>query len=96
MTQDQMEALSQVAQRVVWFKPPAEAMADEPHFVAHLLCHGALSDIQTARRVMGDARISKALDDAPSGVFSPRQWHYWNRYFSKTPVPPMPVRAISR
>lgn len=95
MTPNEMNALLSVAQRVVWYKPAAEAMAHEPHFVAHVLCHGSLADIQEARAVIGDTRIARALDVAPSGVFTPRQWKYWNRFYGKTPVPPAPARRLS-
>ena len=70
-------------------------MADETHFLAYVLCHGTLSDIQDVRRAVGDARIERALDDAPAGVFSPRQWTFWNLHYGRTPVPPMPVRQLA-
>ena len=92
MSPAEMDQLKDVAKRVVWFKEPDDVMADERHFLAHALCHGSLADIQLTRRVIGDERISKMLDDAPSGVFTPRQWRFWNRHYGRAPVPPLPVR----
>ena len=94
MTPSETDALRHVAQRVVWFKTPADATADERGFLTHVLSHGTLSDIQTTRRVVGDERIRQALETAPSGVFSPRQWRYWNRFYGIVPVPPMPERRF--
>jgi hypothetical protein len=31
-----------VAQRVVWFKDPVEALADPIHFLAHVMTYGPL------------------------------------------------------
>ena len=89
-----MDALRHVAQRVVWFKTPTDAMADERDFLMRVLSHGTLSDVQATRRVVGDERIRQALEVAPSGVFSPRQWLYWNRLYGIVPVPSMPVRRF--
>ncbi len=96
MTPSEMDALHHVARRVVWFKTPTDSMADERGFLTHVLSHGTLSDIQTTRRVVGDKRIRQALEAAPSGVFSPRQWLYWNRFYGIVPVPPMPVRRFQK
>ncbi len=94
MTPSETDALHHVAQRVVWFKTPADAMADERGFLTHVLSHGTLTDIQTTRLVVGDGRIRQALEAAPSGVFSPRQWLYWDRFYGIVPVPPMPERRF--
>lgn len=94
MTTSEQEALQDVAARVVWYKSPAEAMDNEPHFIAHLLCYGALSDIQAVRNLIGDGRISQALDNAPSGIFTPRQWEFWNRRYGNQPVPALPSRFV--
>lgn len=94
MTPSEMDALRHVARRVVWFKTPTDAMADERGFLTHVLSHGTLSDTQATRRVVGDERIRQALEAAPSGVFSPRQWLYWNRLYGIVPVPSMPVRRF--
>jgi hypothetical protein len=93
MTPSEQEALQKVAQRVVWFKTPTEAMENEAHFLAHLMCYGALSDIQEVRNLIGDERISLALDNAPSGIFTPRQWGFWNRRYGKNPIPPLLKRS---
>jgi hypothetical protein len=35
-----------VAERVVWFKPPAEALADPVHFLAHVMTYGTVEDLR--------------------------------------------------
>jgi len=37
--------LPTVAQRVVWFKAPDDALKDVKLFLAHVMTHGTLSDI---------------------------------------------------
>lgn len=93
MGQDK-EKLREVARRVVWFKSPDETLADEDHFIAHVLCYGSFKDVQIVRRALGDQRIRQALEVAPSGIFSPRQWSFWNTFYDRLPVPPMPVRRL--
>ena len=41
-----------VAERVVWFKPPSEALADPVHFLAHVMTFGTTEDLQAL-----DARL---------------------------------------
>jgi len=74
MTPAEMDALRDVAPRVVWFKTPVEAMADEAYFLTYALARGTMSDIRTVRHVIGDARIGRALDSAPPGLLTARQW----------------------
>lgn len=40
----QTPQLLAVAERVVWFKPPAEALADPVHFLAHVMTYGTVED----------------------------------------------------
>lgn len=39
-----------VAERVVWFKPPAEALADPVHFLAHVMTYGTVEDLRARTR----------------------------------------------
>lgn len=94
MTELERTSLIDIARRVVWFKSPQDALSDERHFLAHLLCYGSLEDIQYTRRTLGDGRVLDALVHAPSGVFSPRQWNFWHRHFQQIPVPPLPKRRL--
>ncbi|MCU1237571.1 MAG: hypothetical protein JWP63_5538 [Candidatus Solibacter sp.] len=81
-----------VAERVVWFKPPAETLADPVHFLAHVMTYGTVEDLRAVRGVVGEREFLEALKDAPPGVFDARSWAYWNLKFGRVPAPPMPVR----
>ena len=37
-----------VASRVIWFEPPAKALADPIRFLAYLMTYGTLEDIEVA------------------------------------------------
>jgi hypothetical protein len=81
-----------VAQRVVWFKQPAEALADTAHFLAHVMTYGTVEDLGALKGVAGENEFREALDNAPPGIFDPRSWAYWNLKCGRVPPPPMPVR----
>lgn len=81
-----------VAERVVWFKPPHEALADPIHFLAHVMTYGTIEDLQKLEGVAGPDEYSEVLQNAPPGIFDPRSWAYWNLKYGTHPVPPLPVR----
>jgi hypothetical protein len=86
-------ALLRVARRVVWFKDPAEALADPIHLLAHAMTYGAIEDIAALRAVVGPSGFREALEHAPPGIFDCRSWAYWNLVCGRQPAPPMPVRS---
>jgi hypothetical protein len=81
-----------VAERVVWFKPPSEALADAVHFLAHVMTYGTVEDLRALEGVVGADEFWEALDHAPPGVFDACSWAYWNLKCGRTPAPPLPVR----
>ena len=85
-------ALLAVARRVVWFKEPAEALADPVHFLAHVMTYGTIEDLMALRGVIGEEAFCEALAHAPPGIFDPRSWAYWNLKCGRYPAPPMPKR----
>lgn len=84
-----------VAQRVVWFKDPAEALADPIHFLAHVMTYGTIEDILALNTIVTPNQFREALEQAPPGIFDPRSWAYWNVKFGRDPVPAMPVRTMT-
>lgn len=86
-------ALLEVARRVVWFKDPAEALADPFHLLAHAMTYGTVEDIAALQDVVGKDGFREALEHAPPGIFDPRSWAYWNLVCGRWPAPPMPTRA---
>ena len=85
--------LLRLAERVVWFKPPAAALRDPPHLVAHTLTFGTPDDVRTLRRQLSDAQLRAALERAPPGVFDARSWAYWNLMLDRSATPP-PQRRL--
>jgi hypothetical protein len=82
-----------VARRVVWFKEPAEALADPGHFLAHVMTYGTIEDLMALRGVVGEEAFCEVLAQAPPGVFDPRSWAYWNLKCGRQPALPMPTRS---
>ena len=81
-----------VAQRVVWFKAPSEALADPVHFLAHVMTYGTVEDLRALEGVAGYPEFRETLEHAPPGIFDARSWAYWNLKCGRAPAPPLPVR----
>ncbi len=81
-----------VAERVVWFKPPAEALAATVHFLAHVMTFGTAEDLAALNGIVSIEDFRDVLDNAPPGIFDPRSWAYWNLKCGRSSAPPLPVR----
>lgn len=86
--------LLEVAPRVIWFEPPAQALADPARFLAYLMSYGTAEDIARVRRHVPPEAFRQALDAAPPGIFDARSWAYWNALAGRYPPPPMPQRCL--
>jgi hypothetical protein len=84
----------QVARRVIWFEPPAQALADPVRFMAYAMSHARHEDMKIIRRYVSDDDFREALDRAPPGIIDPRSWAYWNNKFGRYPAPPLPQRQF--
>ena len=85
--------LHALARRVVWFKPPGDALAMPVHFIAHVLTYGTHDDVSALRRFVADDDLREALASAPPGVFDDRSWAYWHLKLGRYPPPPLPTRV---
>jgi len=83
-----------VARRVVWFEPPALALADPVRFMAYAMAHATHADMKVIRRHVSDQDFREALERAPPGIIDPRSWAYWNSKFGRFPPPPLPRRRF--
>jgi hypothetical protein len=83
-----------VAERVVWFKAPAEALAERTHFLAHVMTYGTVEDLRALEGIVSQREFEEVLEYAPPGVFDARSWAYWNLKCGRAPGP-LPVRNIS-
>jgi hypothetical protein len=86
--------LLELARRVVWFEPPAKALADPIRFLAYLMTYGTTEDVIVARRYFDDEDFREAIENAPPGILDERSWAYWNLMAGRYPAPPMPRRHI--
>ncbi len=86
--------LIELARRLFWWKPPAEALRWPERFLAQVMTLGTWEDVQTARRFWSDEDFRAALPRAPAGVFDPRSWSYWRVRLGLHPVPPLPRRQL--
>lgn len=83
-----------VARRVVWFREPADTLADPIHFLAHVMTWGTPEDLLALRGLIGTDEFREVLERAPPGIFDPRSWAYWNLVCGRVPRPPLPERRL--
>lgn len=83
-----------VAERVIWFAPPEEALLQPYVFMAHLMTSGLPRDVVYVQRVMGSEAFQETLIHCPPGVFDARSWAYWHLVFGQPVAPPLPTRRF--
>lgn len=86
--------LLDLAAKLIWWKPPEEALADERRFLAQAMTFGSWDDMAVVRETFSDSALRAVLADAPPGVFDRRSWAYWHVRFGLLPVPPLPRRRL--
>ncbi len=86
--------LERAARRLVWWKPPREALAEPHRFLAQVMVYGTVEDVASARRQFPEAAFRKVLAHPPPGVFDPRSWAYWHVGFALEPPKDIPRRAL--
>ncbi len=77
-----------LAERLVWFESPAEALADPIRFIAYAFARATHEDMKVLRTYVDDNDLKEALDKAPPGIIDPRSWSYWNLRMGRYPAPP--------
>lgn len=88
------DELAKVAQRVVWFEKPIEAISDPVQFVAYAMTYGTHEDMKVIRQYLSDNDLRELLAKAPPGIFDPRSWAYWHLKLGQYPPPPLPTRVF--
>ena len=81
-----------MAERLVWFEPAADALADPIRFMAYAFARATHEDMMALRAHVGESDFAEALDKAPPGIIDARSWAYWNLRIGRTPAPPLPAR----
>lgn len=86
--------LLRVARRMVWFKSPAETLADPLLFLSHVMTCGTVGDLRVVRAHFTDDQLRQALRAGLPGIFDARSWAYWHAVLGVDPVPPLPARRL--
>lgn len=88
------ETFRGLAQRVIWFEPPEEALSDTIRFAAYAMTHATFDDMQLLRSQLTDDDLRQVLASAPPGIIDPRSWAYWHAILGQYPAPAMPQRCF--
>lgn len=86
--------LLRVAERVLSFEPPEEALSYLKRFLAYVMTYGTWDEVLTARKHFPDRDFEAVLEDPPTGIFDMRSWAYWHRVYGRSTIPPVPLRRI--
>ena len=83
-----------LAERLVWFEPPEQALADPIRLMAYAFANATHEDMNVLRCYLDDDDFRAALDNAPPGIIDPRSWAYWNARLGRYPAAPLPKRRL--
>jgi hypothetical protein len=86
--------LERVASRLLWWKPPSEALKEPSRFLAQVMTYGTIEDLAIVRRHFPESAFRDVLAHPPAGVFDPRSWSYWHVRFGLGPPPELPKRRL--
>jgi len=87
-------ALLAAAKRIVWFKPPQEALDNPIELLAYAMRHATPEDMALLLDQIGEDGLREAIDNAPPGIIDARSWSYWNARIGRFPPPPAPRRKL--
>ena len=83
-----------LAERLIWFESPVEALADPIRFMAYAFARATHEQMQVLRAYVSESDWMEALANAPPGIIDPRSWAYWNGRAGLYPAPPLPERRL--
>lgn len=86
--------LHRLAKRLVWDRPPEDAVRDTDFLLVRVMSLGTVEDVVAARTLFAQDDFRRALDAAPPGVFDPRSWAYWHLVLHGGEAPPLPTRNL--
>ncbi|MBI1954478.1 MAG: hypothetical protein HYS39_02590 [Proteobacteria bacterium] len=86
--------LEKVAQRLVWFKEPKEALKDPYTFITHVMTYGTLEDLLIVKQSLGMRAFKETLNHLPPGIIDVKSWAYWTLITNHTSSSSPPERNI--
>ncbi len=90
-----MSSLEDLANKLVWWKTPEEALKDRKRILVQVMVYGTAQDLVVAKDFFSDEDFLEVLEDPPSAIFDPRSWAYWNLMYDQYPAKPMPKRKLN-
>jgi hypothetical protein len=84
------------AKRIVWFKPPEEALDNPVELLAYAMTGATDEDMALLLDHVGMTGLREAVDNAPPGIIDARSWSYWNAKIGRFPAPPAPRRELGQ
>jgi len=89
--------LSELARKYIWWSTADEAMEFPARVAAQVMNIGVFEDVVRLAHALGNDCLRSVLQNAESGQFNERSWHYWHYRLGLATtdrVPPLPVRRI--
>ncbi len=90
-------SLLPLASRYIWWKAPAEAVAQPERVIAQVMNLGDHRDVEEMAKLVGDGVLRDVLTHAQAGQFGERAWAYWHYRLGLAEleqVPPLPTRTF--
>ncbi|GJL56114.1 MAG: hypothetical protein NPIRA02_32460 [Nitrospirales bacterium] len=88
------DELVQVAERIMWFDRPQNALANPILFLNYAMRYAMPEDMNVIRRYVSDDDLREALVNAHPGIIDGRSWAYWHLKLDMYPPPKLPERHL--
>jgi hypothetical protein len=85
--------LLSAARRIIWFKPPEEALRSPVELMTYAMRYATPEDMSLLLTHLGMKGLEEAIDARLPGIVDNRSWAYWNLKIGRTP-PPLPRRLL--
>jgi len=89
LTLQRKDLFRDLAQRLIWWMKPDEALEQPLRLVTQIMDIGTLSDLRLLQKEFTDAELINILKHAPPGVVSARSLRFW-QVVLKTNAKPKP------
>lgn len=91
---DQLNYLSVMAERYIWWKQADEALTQPNRVIAQVMEIGSTDDVILLLKKFQPLDLANVLSVAEQGWFSPKSWKFWHNY-CELETPPLPERSFS-